>query len=88
VDVLLVFEDGRSIRRRWDGQETWTKFSVEQPVRLDYAEVDPDRVLMLDVHRINNSRHREPSPRLPAVKWGSKWMIWLQDFLATFTFFV
>ena len=88
VDVLLVFEDGRRIQRRWDGRETWMKITVEQPVRLDYAEVDPDRVLMLDVHRINNSRHREPSPRLPAVKWGSKWMIWFQDFLATFTFFV
>jgi hypothetical protein len=88
VDVLLVFEDGHQIRRRWDGRARWWRFEVEHPARLAYAEIDPDDLLMLDVRRINNSRQREPQARLPAVKWGSKWMIWLQDFLATFTFFV
>ena len=88
VDVLLVFDDGRRIRRRWDGREQWKMIIVEHSARLNYAVVDPDHVLMLDVHRINNSRHREAQSRLPAVKWGSKWMIWLQDFLASFTFFV
>ena len=24
---------------------------------------------------------------LPARKWGSKWMLWLQDFLTALTFF-
>ena len=29
-----------------------------------------------------------PAADFPARKWGSKWMIWLQDLLATFAFFV
>ena len=45
-------------------------------------------MLLLDLDYTNNSRLLEPAPGVPAVKWASKWMIWLQDFLATFTFFV
>jgi hypothetical protein len=88
VDVLLVFDDGHEMRETWDGRAGWRRFVVERAARLAYAEVDPDRVLMLDVERTNNSRLREPAGRLPAVKWASKWMIWFQDRLATWTFFV
>jgi hypothetical protein len=88
VDVRLVFEDGHEVREGWDGVERWRRLVVEHPARLAYAEVDPERVLMLDVNRTNNSRLREPAARLPALKWASKWMIWFQDRLTTWTFFV
>jgi hypothetical protein len=55
---------------------------------LDYAVVDPERVLLLDLNRTNNSKRVEPRERLPAHKWASKWMIWLQDLMATFAFFI
>jgi hypothetical protein len=88
VDVLLVFEDGTEQRERWDGEAHWTKFVVERPVRLEYAVVDPGRVLILDLNYTNNSRRVEPAATLPAYKWGSRWMVWFQDLLATFAFFV
>ena len=36
----------------------------------------------------NNSMRREPAADFPARKWGSKWMIWLQDLLASFEYFM
>jgi hypothetical protein len=60
----------------------------ERPAKLRSASVDPDRVLLLDVDHTNNSRLLEPDATLPAVKWASKWMIWLQDWMATFAFFI
>lgn len=88
VDVLLVFEDGEQRRETWDGQSRWKLFVAERPSKLRYAAVDPDRVLMLDPDYTNNSRLRESAPRLAAGKWASKWMVWLQDLLSTFAFFV
>ena len=88
IDVLLVFDDGSEVRRRWDGRARWQRFVEERPAKLRYAEVDPDRVLLLDLSPTNNSRRLEANNRFPTIKWSLKWMAWLQDFLATFTFFV
>jgi hypothetical protein len=88
VDVLLVFNDGHEIRERWDGQERWKMYVVERPSKLHYAAVDPERVLLLDSDPSNNSRMRKPQGELPARKWASKWMIWFQDRLSAFAFFM
>ena len=87
VEVLLVFEDGTETRRQWDGRYRWRLFVEERPAKLAWAEVDPDRVLALDIHPSNNSRRLEPRGRLPAIKWASKWLIWFQDLLMSYSFF-
>jgi hypothetical protein len=88
VDVKIVFEDDFEIRERWDGQDRWKRFVVERNAKLAWAEVDPERVLMLDIERTNNSRVLDSESMLPVTKWSSKWMIWLQDMLASFAFFI
>jgi len=88
VDVVMVFSDGVELRERWDGEYRWKLFVVERPAKLDYAVVDPERILLLDLHPTNNGRRLEADARLPARKWASKWMIWVQDLMATFAFFV
>jgi hypothetical protein len=88
VEVLLVFEDGTELRDRWDGMDRWKLYVEEKPSKLLYAAVDPERKLLLDLYYTNNTKLLESKAALPARKWGSKWMIWLQDFLATFAFFV
>jgi Peptidase family M1 domain len=87
VDVLLVFQDGTEMRQPWDGRDRWRLIVAERPAKLKYAVVDPDRKLALDLNYTNNSRLLEPAATVPALKWTSKWMIWLQDLLATFAFF-
>jgi hypothetical protein len=88
VEVLLSFEDGTEVRDQWDGKDGWKLYVEERSTKLRYAVVDPERKLLLDLYYTNNSKYLEPKAKLPARKWASKWMIWLQDFLATFTFFV
>jgi len=88
VEVLMVFEGGHEQRETWDGVAHWKTFTVDRPAKLNYAAVDPDRVLMLDIDYTNNSRVREPEGELAAYKWASKWMLWAQDLMSTFAFFI
>ncbi len=88
VDVQMVFEDGSEMREHWDGRARWRLFVHEGPSKLEYAVVDPDRVLQLDLHPSNNSRLVEEGSHLASVKWASKWMLWLQDFLESVASFV
>ena len=87
VDVLLVFEDGEEIVRRWDGERRWLEIVEIRPARLAYAEVDPDEILLLDVDRSNNSYTLEPGARFVATKLAARWIGWLQDLLVAFAFF-
>jgi hypothetical protein len=61
-------------------------FTFVKPTKLKYAEIDPERKIMLDINRTNNSMLLEPQSELPAAKWAAKWLIWLQDFIQTLTF--
>lgn len=88
VDVLVVFRNGEQVRESWDGRNQWKAFTYDRPARADYAVVDPDRVLLLDVNTTNNSRALEPATADAARKWMYKWMMWLQDLLLTYAFFV
>lgn len=81
VDVRVRFEDGTDVRERWDGRGAWQQFQYERPSRAVSAEVDPDRVLLLDVARTNNSRSLTPQADAAATHWARQWMVWLQDLL-------
>ena len=55
VDVRIVFENGQEQRWLWDGRERWRTFEVDAARPRRPVEVDPDRVLLLDVNYTNNS---------------------------------
>jgi hypothetical protein len=88
VDVLVTFDSGESIRERWDGRDRWKAFVYDRPDRAVSVEVDPDRVLLLDVNYTNNSRTLKPAAAPAATKWSLTWMLWLQDLMMTWAFFV
>ncbi len=88
VDVRVVFENKEEARWHWDGQGRWKAFDIEQPVRAASAQVDPDHVLLLDVNSTNNSAMLQPRARDAARKWSLAWLVWLQDHLLTYGFFV
>ncbi len=87
VDLLVRFEDGSEQRVRWDGRDRWRLFTFERQAQAISAEVDPDRVLLLDTNFTNNSRTLAPQGRAAATKWSLRWMVWLQDLLLTYGFF-
>jgi hypothetical protein len=88
VDVLVVFKNGEKVRERWSGRERWTAFTYERAVGASHAVVDPDRILLLDVNRTNNSVTTAPAAARAARKWTLKWLVWLQDALAMHSFFI
>lgn len=88
VRIKLVFENGDESLHDWDGRARWTKITVERLSKLRYAVVDPDRVLALDIHPNNNSLFRESTTSRGSTKWAGSWMVWLQDLLAGWSFFL
>ncbi len=88
VDVRIVFENKEEMRWHWDGQDRWKLFEVEKPARAAFAQVDPEHVLLLDVNYTNNSMTLSPQSRRAARKWSLAWLIWLQDHLLTYGFFI
>ena len=87
VDVVTTFRDGSEIRERWDGRERRRIYLYERPAEGVTTQVDPDRVLLLDVNYTNNSHAREPRTDEATLKWSLKWMVWLQDLMLTYGFF-
>ena len=83
VEVLVTFENGDRVTERWDGRERWTMYVYERPAQALHAQVDPNRVLLLDVSPTNNSRTLRPQGRRAATKWSAKWLVWLEDYLLT-----
>jgi hypothetical protein len=77
VTVEFRFEDGRTMRRDWEGDRRWRRYRFTTPVRLASAEVDPDGVMALDADRINNSRRVERRA-LPRTKLMTDFLFWMQ----------
>jgi hypothetical protein len=75
----------RRVRRTWDGEERWIRYRVRGP-RLLWAEVDPDRHLVLDIDRLNNSRRPEPDRRASRA-WTERVGFWIQNLLEIFATF-
>ncbi len=88
VDVQIVFDNGEKVVEHWNGRERWRAFTFERPARPERVEVDPGRVLLLDVNRTNNSWVSRPAAAGAARKWMLKWMVWLQDALLDGSFFI
>ena len=88
VDVDVRFRNGERASEHWDGRDRWKLYVYDRPSQAISAEVDPQRVLLLDVNVTNNSRTIEPRGRQAATKWAAKWMLWLQDCLLSWAFFV
>ena len=88
VDVLVAFADGEEVRVRWNGEARWHQFTFERSAKAVRAIVDPDRVLLLDVNYTNNGKTLAPQADVASTKWALKWMVWLQDLMLTYAFFV
>ena len=81
VDIAFKFEGMPVERTRWDGRDPWKRYGFVRPERLEWADVDPDRHIVLDVDWLNNARRVEPDSRV-AAKWTARWMFWVQNALA------
>jgi hypothetical protein len=85
VDVAIAFRNGERVTEHWDGMDRWKLYVYDRPAQALTAQVDPDRVLLLDVNYTNNSMTLEPKGAAAATKGAMTWMVWLQDCLLSWT---
>jgi Peptidase family M1 domain len=87
VDLLVTFGNGETARERWDGRDRWRLYTYERRSRAGTVQIDPQRVLLLDVNYTNNSATLDPAADIAARKWSLAWLVWLQDLLVTYAAF-
>jgi hypothetical protein len=81
VDVELKFEGQPPERRQWDGLAPTVTYRITGPHKLEWASVDPDHKLELDVDWLNNSRRISPDRRVQA-KLACHWLFFIQNIIA------
>ncbi len=88
VDVVTTFRDGKTVTERWDGRDRRAIYTYDRPSQALSVQVDPARLLLLDVNYTNNSATLESRAGDASLKWSLKWVTWLQDLMLTYAFFV
>jgi hypothetical protein len=83
IVVRVSFADGETRIDHWDGRRTSKTLVYQSRARAASAEIDPDRILLLDMHAVNNSRTLAPRAGVAATKWSARWLLWLEDWLLT-----
>lgn len=87
IDVRVTFADNSTATEHWDGKAPWHAFSYDTPVAIAKVEVDPDRILLLDVNRTNNSWTAKPQTALAVRRWTLRWVTWAEEVLLSYAFF-
>jgi aminopeptidase N len=88
MTILVSLASGEQRRFGWDGTGRWHRVTLEHSSRAVAAQIDPEQVLVLDTNFTNNSYTVEPESGRAATKWAAAWMVWLQDQLLTWAFFI
>jgi aminopeptidase N len=86
VDVVTTFSNGAKQHERWDGRDRHVTYVYERAAQAVSTQVDPKRVLLLDVNYTNNSWTLEPRGDEASLKWALKWMVWMQQLMLTYGF--
>jgi hypothetical protein len=77
VELVVNFDDGKSVHEFWDGRERWHRFSFDRAAKLVSAEIDPGYQIGLDDDFYNNSYAAEANTG-PRRKLTNYWMILTQ----------
>ena len=89
VDVVTTPAQRRADRSSSGmGGDRRVIYTYERPSQALSVQVDPERVLLLDVNYTNNSATLDPRADEASLKWSLKWLAWLQDLMLTYAFFV
>lgn len=84
VKLAVVFAGGERVIDAWDGRDSRKTFAYRSASRATSAIVDPDRTLLLDMNRTNNSRMAAPASGVAATRWAARWLLWLEHALLNY----
>ena len=56
VEAVVKFDNGESIRERWDGKDRWVRYVYRKKAKVESVQIDPDYDVTMDSNYLNNSR--------------------------------
>ena len=86
VEVLVHFSNGDELSETWDGYSRSKEFVYERTDRIEWALIDPENKIMIDVNLMNNGRTTKPE-KLTFWKYATKFLFTLQNAMQIFSIF-
>ena len=83
VEILIQFEDGKSITEFWDGKDRVKEFIYWGASKIECAEIDPTRKIYIDKNFINNSLSTQ-TQETGIRKHLNQFMVWMQNAMLVF----
>ena len=79
VTAEIKFDNGETIREKWDGRDRWKRFVYLNKAQVVSVEVDPDHQITMDRNYLNNSITTE-AHRGAIMKISTHWTFLTQFF--------
>lgn len=80
--VKVVFEDGSSQTMAFPLEERWHHYVFERSSKVKSAQLDPERLVLLDLDKLDDGRTRE-ADGVAAARWTLEFKAWAELALAT-----
>ena len=87
VELLIHFNNGKEITKYWTGKERVKEFKFKSAAKIEWAKIDPENKILMDVCLANNSYVVRPDNK-PAWKYAVKFLFWLQNIIQSVVWFV
>jgi hypothetical protein len=85
LDVRADYAANGAAVTRWDGSSQARSFVFEAPSAPASIRVDPDSRNLLDDNLLDHGRVIDGTSNVPVLKWMSRWLVWLQDAMLTYS---
>ena len=86
IEVLIHFDNGDEVLEIWDGKSRTKEFSFERAEKIEWAKVDPEEKITIDINWLNNGKTVEPETKV-AWKYMVNFLFYLQNILQSLVFF-
>ncbi len=86
VEILVELENGRKIKRIWDGQARWHRLELQTESKIESATIDPENKIVLDID-VNNNSLTSKSQDSVIFRLCSQYLFWMETFVQWMTSF-
>jgi hypothetical protein len=77
--IRMTFAAGQPAIDYWDGRDREKTFRYHTAVPALAAEIDPGRIILLDINRTNNSASLTPLGSTAATRWAARYLNWVAN---------
>lgn len=82
VELLVHFNDGSDSLVTWNGKERTFNAEFESKNKIEWAKVDPEQKLLIDVNLNNNSLTTKPAT-MTFRKYTTKFIFWVENLMTS-----